>query len=242
MSEGFEMAEAQRTIEAAAHKPHGKRHRGREVLLEVDTTRNGLPFWLRREREIYLAGVQNRIEAARRAVREPPKGDVDPAYFSTATPWLVPKPKPIRVTVASLVRRAEASTKTARDAAIVLRRLAEAARAENPRMAHGLFVEAGDHYLRARSRLLRACAGEMFANAAALAKKSSVASGLRERAGDAFSRAVDQVEGGHTGHEEAWKQYRLAAYLVRKTDPERARMLNEKADAVRSGMEGAADY
>jgi hypothetical protein len=216
-------------MEAAAHKPHGRKHRGRDVLLE--DARNGRPAWVAREREIYLAGVQNRIEAARRAVREPPRGDVEVPYFSTKTPWLVPEPKPIRVAVASLVRDAESSNKSNAEVAIRLKELAEMAKRNNRGMALGLFVEAGEHYLRARFFARMARAGEMFAEAAALAKNKSGASGLRERSGDSFSRALDGAEGGYTTrHGDARKQYELAANLVRKTNPGRAAMLDAKAD------------
>ncbi|MDD2655179.1 MAG: hypothetical protein PHQ80_00730 [Candidatus ainarchaeum sp.] len=133
--------------------------------------------------------------------------------------------------VASLVRRAKSSIKTTVDVAIRLKELAEAAKRNKPGMAFGLFVEAGEHYLRARFFARMARAGEMFAKAAALAKNKSVASGLRERAGDAFSKALDGTEGGYTTrHGDARKQYELAANLVRKTEPGRAGRLDAKAE------------
>ena len=52
-------------MEAAAHKPHGRKHRGREVLLDLNTTRTGLPFLLRREREMYLASMPDRTKQER---------------------------------------------------------------------------------------------------------------------------------------------------------------------------------
>jgi len=205
----------QRTTEAAAHKPHGRRHRGRDVLLEVDTTRNGLPFWLRREKEIYLAGVQNRIEAARRAVREPPKGDVDPAYFSTATPWLVPKPR--RATrVPDPRKEAEKRVKAA-----------ERAEKRNPARASILHEKAGD--------LFRGCRTE---GCCPLMPSGAVV--------DTFEAALPDPEEykaseGRTMYEEAIRHYRKAADLVRKTNPERAEMLERRIDATVREMRDEED-
>lgn len=72
--------------------PHARKHRVRHVLLE--DAYEGRPPWLAREREKYLASVENIIEAMRRAVRTPPKGVGEDSLGTT--PWVVPKPKPAR--------------------------------------------------------------------------------------------------------------------------------------------------
>ncbi len=193
----------------------GHEHDGRHKIAAVEFSDAALMFVRRdklRASELYERAGNNDIKANR------PVWDVR-SHFNRAIRL---NPASRDRIVAALVRWANEPGREHLKAGDILKYAAGLIRPANSERALRLLAGAGEHFTHT---WLKDRAGNIFAKAAGRARDPAKASELRERAGDAY----------HAGdrHGDALAQYRLAAKLVRKTDPERARMLEEKAKKER---------